>query len=459
MAKKRAFYRCAACGHEEPKWLGRCPECGEWNTLREEAPARTAVPDGSGRNLATLPLTAVDPKEGIRISAGTEEMNRVLGGGIMRGSSILVGGEPGIGKSTLMLQTASAMKTRVLYVTGEESAGQVRMRADRTGSVTEGIEILCGTEVNALLGAAEAVSPVAIVVDSLQTLYDPEIGSVPGTVNQMKVCTQRLTDWARTHSGAVFFIAHVTKEGIIAGPKVIEHMVDTVLYFDQTEGDMRILRSAKNRFGSVHEIGLFTMTAQGLRQIKDPSRLFLVARTESLPPGVAVVPVYEGSRVLLVEIQALTVPAKGGISRVFSDRIDSSRVSRIAAVLEKHLSLRFSDQDIYVNVAGGMRISETGVELPLAMALYSARTGIPLPPLSVLAGELTLAGEVRTISNLPLREKTAREMGFARFVGPDPGRDRDGWDTAGGKLSAPKHYEAISSIREGIDRVFRREGS
>ena len=459
MAKKRAFYRCAACGHEEPKWLGRCPECGEWNTLREESPPQAAAPGGSGRNLATLPLTAVDPKEGTRISAGTEEMNRVLGGGIMRGSSILVGGEPGIGKSTLMLQTASAMKTRVLYVTGEESAGQVRMRADRTGSVTEGIEILCGTEVNALLGAAEAVSPVAVVIDSLQTLYDPEIGSVPGTVNQMKVCTQRLTDWARTHSGAVFFIAHVTKEGIIAGPKVIEHMVDTVLYFDQTEGDMRILRSAKNRFGSVHEIGLFTMTAQGLKQIKDPSRLFLVARTESLPPGVAVVPVYEGSRVLLVEIQALTVPAKGGISRVFSDRIDSSRVSRIAAVLEKHLSLRFSDQDIYVNVAGGMRISETGVELPLAMALYSARTGIPLPPLTVLAGELTLAGEVRTISNLPLREKTAREMGFARFVGPDPGKDGEGWNAEGGKHAMPKHYEPIASIREGIDRVFRREGS
>ena len=444
--QKAFIYKCSACGHEEVKWLGRCPECGEWNTLNETAVGAAAaggrfggksLPGNHlhGKNLPqSLPLSAVDPQEGSRISSGIGELDRVLGGGIMKRSAVLVGGEPGIGKSTLLLQTAAAALTkgRVLYISGEESAGQVRLRADRLGikNNLERIEILCTGNLQEIETILNAAKPSLVIVDSAQTLFSEN--SVPGTVNQMKFCAFELISWVKERDAALFLTAHVTKEGIIAGPKTLEHMVDTVLYFEQNEAasaspstgsggaaDCRFLRAVKNRFGSVDEIGIFTMSEHGLAPIEDTGRLFLVRREGDPPPGVATAAVLEGTRAILVEIQALAIPAKGAVSRVFSDKIDSGRVSRISATLEKHLGLRLSDQDLYVNVAGGIRITEVGVELALACALYSGRTGLALPANLAIAGELSLTGEIRPVRRIDGRIKTAANLGFSSFLGPE----------------------------------------
>ena len=447
MSKTKSSFVCTACGHTEPKWLGRCPGCGEWNSLVEQATPTlrggsggrgprsgmggAAGPGASGGGGSpgggSVALSQVSTADHPRLESGFAELDRVLGGGVTPGSSVLVGGEPGIGKSTLMLHCAGALRERgVLYVSGEESPHQLRRRADRLGVGGEGIEVLATAELSAVMDALERVRPSVCIVDSVQTLHSPEVGSVPGTVNQIRYCCYELVDWARSRDTAIFFVAHVTKEGAIAGPKVLEHLVDTVLYFEQSETDVRILRATKNRFGATDEIGVFTMRERGLVQVNDPNAIFLVHRDGDLPAGVVAAPVFEGSRVLLVEIQALTVPAKGGISRTFSDRVDSGRVSRVAAVLEKHAGIRFSDQDIYVNVAGGMRITEVGVELPLAMALFSARTNRPIPRNTTVTGELSLAGEVRPVLHLRKRIRAATEFGFARCVGPQAARDDEG---------------------------------
>lgn len=439
MKKQRSVvFRCSSCSHEEPKWLGRCPACGEWNTLIETAippgGKAAAFTKGGAKGLAqSIPLSSVESREGSRISSGIAELDRVLGGGVMKRSAVLVGGEPGIGKSTLLLQAAAAVETqgRILYVSGEESAGQVRSRADRLGlmdGAAQGgrIELCCTGRLEDIQTILEAVKPVLIIVDSAQTLHSDEAGLTPGTVNQMKFCSYELISWVKERDAALFLTAHVTKDGTISGPKSLEHMVDTVLYFEQNDRasgldngqDCRFLRAVKNRFGSVDEIGIFTMGEKGLVMVEDPSLLFLVNREGDLPPGVATAAVLEGSRTLLVEIQALTVPAKGAMSRVFSDRIDSARVSRIAATLEKHLSLRLSDHDLYVNVAGGIRIADVGVDLALAASLYSARTGLPLPARTAMAGELSLAGELRPVRRLAGRVKTCKSLGFDRFLGP-----------------------------------------
>ncbi|MDR1177803.1 MAG: DNA repair protein RadA, partial [Spirochaetaceae bacterium] len=300
---------------------------------------------------------------------------------------------------------------------------------------------------------------VIIIVDSVQSLFSPEVGLVPGTVNQMKYCSFELISWVKEHDAALFLIAHVTKDGIIAGPKTLEHMVDTVLYFEQNDRpgdgqDSRFLRAAKNRFGSVDELGIFTMTEKGLKAVEDPSALFLIQREGELPPGVAVAAVLEGSRCFLVEIQALTVPARASINRVFSDRIDSGRVSRVSATLEKHLKLRLQDHDLYVNVAGGIRINEVGIELALAGAIYSARTGLALPPQTALAGELSLAGEVRPVRRLNTRVKTSRSLGFTRFLGPVP----DSGETEAA-LADSAGIHKITSLKNAITLLFAGQGA
>ncbi len=488
MSKKKLIYTCRECGHQEPKWLGRCPGCGSWNSFAEELSSATGAggaarrngpgggssgSDGRGRRSPnrSIDLDRVEVEGKNRFPSGIEELDRVLGGGIMNGSAVLIGGEPGIGKSTLMMQLASKAAgmdsalggfsspgeaspgagsqgagqgagagKRSFYISGEESASQVKMRADRIGADTSAIELFCESDLDKILSVLREKRPKLVIVDSIQTLISVEAGQVPGTVNQLKYGCHELIDWARENGSALFLVAHVTKEGSIAGPKVIEHMVDTVLYFDLADGGLRIVRSTKNRFGSVDELGLFSMDEKGLHQVTDPGALFLVRRGGDLPPGIAAVPVYEGSRVLMVELQALTVPAKGGYSRVYSERIDPGRVSRIAAVLERHLSLRFSDHDIYVNVAGGIRIAEVGVELALAMALYSARTGIPLPAGVTVAGEVSLAGEVRPTGHLARRIKSAAELGFTRFIGPaEPGI---------------KGLNTVSTISEAVKALF-----
>ena len=440
MKKQKPFiYKCASCGKEEPKWLGRCPECGEWNTF-EETIASNSLPDSRGGRSKqgsgmpqVFPLAAVDPMEGSRLGSGIGELDRVLGGGIMKRSAVLVGGEPGIGKSTLLLQLAAAAVTkgRILYVSGEESAGQLRLRADRLGiskDKMERIEILCSANLNEIETVLNNIKPVLVMVDSAQTLFSEDAGAVAGTVNQMKFCSFELISWVKEHDASLFLTAHVTKEGFISGPKTLEHMVDTVLYFEQNEktsgfseaDDCRFLRAAKNRFGSVDEIGIFTMGERGLSSIEDTGRMFLVRREGALPPGVATAAVLEGSRTILVEIQALTIPAKGAVSRVFSDKIDSGRVSRVSAAIEKYLGLRLSDQDLYVNAAGGIRVTEVGVELALACALYSARTGLPLPSDLAIAGELSLTGEIRPVRRLASRVKTAANLGFNSFLSFTP---------------------------------------
>jgi len=465
MKKQKDFiYKCSSCGREEPKWLGRCPECGEWNTLVETA-AKNEIKRGEAKSghdktaAQTLPLSAVDPIEGSRIGSGIGELDRVLGGGIMKRSAILVGGEPGIGKSTLLLQTAAAVQTkgRILYVSGEESSGQLRLRADRLGvsadkSKMERIEILCTGSLEEIETILNNIKPVLVMIDSAQTLFSAEAGSAPGGVNQMKFCAFELITWAKEHDAALFLTAHVTKEGLIAGPKTLEHMVDTVLYFEQNDKasglsgtvDCRFLRAAKNRFGSVDEIGIFTMGEQGLSPVEDTGRLFLVRRDGEMPPGVATAAVLEGTRTILVEIQALTISAKGSISRVFSDKIDSGRVSRVSAALEKHLGLRLSDQDLYVNAAGGIRITEVGVELALACALYSARTGLALPANLAIAGELSLTGEIRPVRRLAPRVKTAANLGFNSFLGPLP---------LGEPQSLPE-LRAAADIKSAIRLIF-----
>jgi len=365
--------------------------------------------------------------------SGSEELDRVLGGGIMRGSAILLGGEPGIGKSTLLLQICASLKTkgRVLYVSGEESPGQIRMRADRLGALKEELEVLCTSDLDKIISAMEAVRPILVVIDSIQTVYSPDAGIVPGSANQIKYCTLELTEWAKTHDAIIIFVAHVTKDGFIAGPKAAEHIVDAVLAFEQAEGDLRALRSTKNRYGSTDELGLYRMSAQGLAEISDPTGLLLVRRSGELPPGTAVSIVHEGSRILLVELQALTVPAKAGLTRVYSDRVDPSRVARIAAVLEKQTGLKLSDQDIYINVAGGLRLGEPGIDLALAAALYSARTNQSIPKEAAFSGELSLAGEIRPVRQMARRAKAARALGFSRTIGPvESGAEKEWVQTA-----------------------------
>jgi DNA repair protein RadA/Sms len=455
--KKKSKFVCSRCGHEEAKWLGKCPGCGEWNSLVEESVSE-GKNSGTGRK-KTAEITALErirAKEGFRTSTGIQEFDRVLGGGLIAGSSVLIGGEPGIGKSTLLLQTAASFQGSggVLYVSGEESREQIKMRAERLRVSREDLWILTETRLESVLKAAEQKKPSLLIIDSIQTMHSEDAGPLPGTVNQIKFSGSELSAWAKMRKSCVFFVAHITKEGSIAGPKLMEHMVDTVLYFEDAPSEYRFLRSSKNRFGSSQEIGIFSMGERGLEQVADPSSLFLINRSGTgdgkLPPGVVVTPVYEGSRVLLVEIQALTVTAKGGISRTFSDRIDNRRVSRIAAVLEKHAGTHFSDQDIYVNVAGGIRIHEVGVELPLAAALYSAQTGIAVPPRTAVTGEVSLAGEIRPVSYLKRRVRTAAEMGFSRCIGPSALRKED---------EPEDHWERAATIEDCLRLVFGKRGS
>lgn len=425
---------CTQCGRIESKWLGRCPDCGSWNSFTEETIRQTpkkggkASPSASASGTETvekprsLAKVVVEPE--FRFETGITELDRVLGGGVMRGSSILLGGEPGIGKSTLMLQVLAkcggdTSKRKVLYISGEESPGQVRLRAERLGLPLDAITIFCDTRLEEISQVMQNEKPAVVVIDSLQTLTSSDIASVAGSVNQIRCCSMELISQAKQLGIALFLVGHVTKEGVLAGPKVIEHMVDTVLYFDQAGTGVRLIRAAKNRFGSVDEIGIFLMTSTGLEAVQDPAGFFISERTEGeVPPGIAYTAVVEGSRTFLVEIQALCVPAKGGFSRVYSDRIDTARVTRVAAVLERHASVRLNDQDIYVNVAGGMKLSEVSIELPLALALWSAATGKSLPDKLVSFGELSLAGEARSVGFGEKREKAASDMGFRRLLLP-----------------------------------------
>lgn len=412
-------YTCSECGYSSSKWMGRCPACGQWNTFAEETVDKKA--NRNNVQAKSTVLSGIPLEKQFRFESGISEFDRVLGGGIVTASSVLIGGEPGIGKSTLMLQLAAncTARGRVVYVSGEESPGQVRQRAERLGLDLDRINIFCETRMSSIESLVRTEKPQVLIIDSLQTLQTDELTSMAGSVGQMRSCCMELTSICKASSTAVFFIGHVTKDGAIAGPKIIEHVVDTVVYFEEGSTNVRIVRATKNRFGSVDEIGIFRMTEKGLEAVGDPSGFFVSdRREEKLPPGIAYTAVSEGSRTFLVEIQALVVKAKSGMSRVYSDRIDTSRVMRIAAILERHASVVLSDKDIYVNVAGGVRVNDVSVELAIAMALWSAAYGKSLQARTVCFGELSLAGEIRKVGQGDRKLKAAADMGFENAVVP-----------------------------------------
>lgn len=428
MAKKNGslLYRCTNCEHSQSSWLGRCPECGQWNTFEEVIVDKNS-PSGAGQGsvlaqkIKPVPLSDVQAKENFRLLTGIEEFDRVLGNGAAKRSAVLLGGEPGIGKSTLLIQMAAAMANAhsVLYVSGEESAAQIKERADRLRLDTRGIEVLCTMRLEDILDALGSLNPEMVIVDSIQTVYSVEAGIVPGSISQAKYCANELVGWVKNKESVLIMTAHVTKEGTIAGPKTLEHMVDTVISFERNSDDVRFLHAQKNRFGSVDELGIFNMTEKGLVPVTNPATMFITERKESQSPGVCCTAVFEGNRVFMVEIQALTVPAKAAVSRVFSEKIDSARVSRIAAILEKRCGMRFLGQDIYVNVAGGIRLSESAIDGALAMAIYSARSDIPIPQGTAVFGELSLAGELRSVPKIRQRAKTAEGLGFFNLYAAD----------------------------------------
>jgi len=452
MAKKPVItFACSDCGHESPKWLGRCPGCGSWNTFKEikealHVPGRTGHVSPSPESLRARPLAEVSTDDGVRLPSGFDEFDRVLGGGLIAGGSVLIGGEPGIGKSTIVSQTAASVakagRGPVLYVNGEEAAAQVRLRWNRLQLKPEGIHLLSSGAMPPIREAIEELSPKLVLVDSVQTLYDPNSDSPPGSVQQTRFCVWDLIEMCKQRGAALCLVAHVTKDGTIAGPKVLEHMVDTVLYFESTEGDLRFLRAQKNRFGATEELGIFSMTETGLQEIHDPSSLFLQHREGEVPAGIVVAPVHEGTRAYLVELQALTIPGKAGMSRMFSEKVDQRRVSRIAAVLEKHAGVRLSDQDLYIHVAGGLRIQDVGSDLALALALFSARTSLSLPRDIAVCGELSLAGEVRPIPKLRRRVQAALDLGFKKVIGPMPAEEM------------PSTYLGVRTIRDALHAVF-----
>jgi len=412
------------------------------------------------RSAFSVPLESVDPTLGAKVSSGLSELDRVLGGGFMRGSAVLMGGEPGIGKSTLLLQTCARLggKGKALYISGEESAAQIRLRAERIDSLSKQIEIFCSNDVHACLSVMDSVHPLLTVVDSIQTVHSPEAGAVPGTSNQIKFCTQEFVEWAKNHDSIVVLVAHVTKDGLIAGPKAVEHLVDAVISFEQAENALRVLRTTKNRFGSSDELGFFMMSESGLTEIADPSGIFMVLREGQMPSGISVAIVHEGSRILLAEVQALSIPSKSGVMRVYSDRVDPLRVSRIAAVLEKQTRLDFSSQELYVNVAGGLRLTEPAVDLPLACALYSARTGQPLPEGAALAGELSLAGEIRPVRSMDRRAKAASQLGFNRIIGPRNLQMNESLDSSNSSHPrAPLRWMGVISLKDALRLLWTQE--
>ena len=448
MSKKNGsvVYKCSNCGYTQPRWLGRCPECGEWNSLEEIIIDRNSItPAGRGKEAVEkqkpVSLDSVKAQENTRLSTGISEFDRVLGGGATKRSAILLGGEPGIGKSTLLLQTAASIaekNAKVLYISGEESAAQIKERADRLGLSCKGINILCTSRLEDSLDALDSLNSDFVIIDSIQTIYSAEAGIIPGTVNQLKYCANEFISWVKERDSVLIMTAHITKEGTIAGPKSLEHMVDTVISFERNADDIRFLHAQKNRFGSVDEIGIFSMTEKGLEPVINPASLFLTKRMENQPAGVAPTPVFEGSRVFLVEIQALTVPAKASVSRIYSEKIDSGRVARVAAVIEKRCGLCFSDQDIYVNVAGGIKLSESSIDAALAAALYSARTDIAVKNGTAVFGELSLAGEIRSVTKTKQRIKAAEGLGFTSILAP-----------------ADDDKAGISDIKALIKTIFR----
>ena len=422
MARKPAtVFACTACGAQSPQWLGRCPECGGWNTLAEEREALRASAGTPATGSAPVRLSDVSASELPRLPTGIADMDRVLGGGLVPGSIVLLGGEPGIGKSTLLLQVAARLAERVgevLYVSAEESAQQVRMRASRLGAAPPGLLLLAETNLDAILEAARAGRYAAVVVDSIQTIALPAAGAAAGSVTQVRACATALQSFAKTTGVPVFLIGHVTKDGTLAGPKTLEHLVDAVLSF---EGErfhaQRVVRALKNRFGPAHELGVFEMTGAGLVEVANPSALYLGTGAGSRPGSVVLAGV-EGTRPLLLEVQALTVEAKYGSPRRTAIGFDGTRLALLLAVLERHGGLRLASHDVFLNVAGGAESAEPAADLAVSAAVAGSLRGRALPPGTFAFGEVGLLGEVRAVSDAALRFKEAVSMGLTNALVP-----------------------------------------
>ena len=422
MAKVQSKYVCQSCGYESPRWVGKCPNCGEWNSFVEELTQAVAARKGSKGTgaAAAIPLSEVDRVDDLRISTGISEFDRVLGGGIVLGSVVLLGGDPGVGKSTLMMQLAGKLKDQVvLYVSGEESARQIKLRAERLSFESPGnLLVLSETNVNIIAEIINRSPPNAIIVDSVQTMFRPEFESSPGSVGQVRESTAMFTRLAKQKSIPVFLVGHVTKDGVIAGPKVIEHMVDTVLQFEgERHYAYRILRAIKNRFGSTNEIGVFEMRDSGLQEVKNPSEVFLSERSFGAS-GSTVVASIEGTRPILIEVQALVTKTSYGVPQRNTTGFDSRRLALLVAVLEKRMGVMLGQYDVFVNVAGGVRVEEPAVDLGIASSIISSMRDTPVDSQTVAVGEIGLSGEVRTISQVDKRVQEATKLGFRRILVP-----------------------------------------
>lgn len=421
-AKKSVFF-CQNCGHEESKWLGQCPMCKEWNTFVEEKAA--SVKQGAAkviREAELISLSSVSTNEDERIMTGIEELDRVLGGGIVQGSLVLVGGDPGIGKSTLLLQVCQRladMDKKILYISGEESLRQIKLRANRMGDFKDSLSLLCETNLDIIHSVIERYKPEAAVIDSIQTMYSEEVGSAPGSVSQVRESTNTLMQLAKGLNISIFIVGHVTKEGTVAGPRVLEHMVDTVLYFEgDRHASYRILRGVKNRFGSTNEIGVFEMQKSGLAEVKNPSEFMLSGKPEHAP-GSVVACAMEGTRPMLMEIQALVCRSNFGMPRRTAAGLDYNRVNLLMAVLEKRLGIPLSNYDAYVNIAGGIRLSEPAADLGIVMAIASSYKNKPVSEDTIVFGEVGLSGEIRAVTLPEQRVAEAKKLGFKSCIIPE----------------------------------------
>lgn len=450
LVKRKVKHVCQECGYESAKWMGKCPGCNEWNTLVEEfvAPARSAQSVGGNLRKPGKPqkISSIASENEPRMTTNMLEFNRVLGGGIVPGSLILIGGDPGIGKSTLLLQISSQLAEKhqsVLYISGEESTRQTKLRADRLGITSELLYVLAETNLFDIAEQIREVKPSVVIIDSIQTMYREEVTSAAGSVTQVRECTSEFMKIAKENNIPIFIVGHVTKEGNIAGPRLLEHMVDAVLYFEgERHHTYRILRGVKNRFGSTNEMGIFEMKEEGLREVMNPSEIFLEERSQGAS-GSTVVASMEGTRPVLVEIQALISPSSFGNPRRMATGIDTNRVPLLMAVLEKRVGLMLQNQDAYIKVAGGVKLDEPAIDLAIAVSIASSFRDQPTNPEDIFIGEVGLTGEIRRVSRIEQRVQEAAKLGFKRVICPK--NNLSGW-------TVPKNIEVIgvSTVHEAL---------
>jgi DNA repair protein RadA/Sms len=458
LAKKKTKFVCQECGYESAKWMGKCPGCQGWNTMVEEfepsakQSSRSYVTSGATQGTKPQAITSIVSETEPRVNTTMVELNRVLGGGIVPGSLVLVGGDPGIGKSTLLLQLSAKLaetNEKVLYISGEESVKQTKLRADRLNLASANLYVLAETDLSFIERAIDEVEPALVIIDSIQTVYQDDISSAPGSVAQVRECTAAFMKIAKTRGIAIFIVGHVTKQGSIAGPKLLEHMVDSVLYFEgERHHTYRILRAVKNRFGSTNEMGIFEMKELGLEEVLNPSEIFLEERSKGAA-GSIVVASMEGTRPVLVELQALISPTSFGNPRRMATGIDHNRVSLLMAVLEKRVGLLLQNQDAYLNVAGGVRLDEPAIDLAIALSIASSFRNQVTSPTDVAIGEIGLTGEIRRVSRIDQRVNEAAKLGFKRAIIPE--KNLGGW-------TVPKGIEVIGvpTVERALEVVLGR---